>query len=121
MGVERMATFRAPKGLKQAGKALWKDVSSGYTLRPDERRVLESACKTADLIDHLEASLVGQPATVTGSKGQEVAHPLIAEIRMQRVAFAGLLRALRLPDESAGERNQQRDAAASRWAQAYGK
>ncbi|MBD8013174.1 hypothetical protein H9633_12850 [Microbacterium sp. Re1] len=117
-----MSNYRAPKGLKQAGKALWKDVSSGYTLRPDERRVLEAACKTADLIDHLEASLVGQPATVTGSKGQEVAHPLIAEVRMQRVAFAGLLKALRLPDEGSYEgRNQQRDAAVSRWAQAYGK
>ncbi len=111
----------APKGLNLTGRRLWKDISTGYQLRPDELRVLESACKTADLIDRLEEVLADAEPVVLGSKGQNVAHPLIAEVRMQRVAFAGLLRALRIPDEGSGSRNQQRDAAASRWAQAYGK
>lgn len=112
----------APKGLGLTGKRLWRDVAGKYELRPDEQSILESACKTADTIDQLQEALEGQPAMVPGSRGQMIAHPLLAEVRMQRIAFSGLLRALRLPDENAGAtRNQQRDAATTRWAQAYGK
>jgi hypothetical protein len=111
----------APKGLGLTGKRLWRDISGKYELRPDELRLLETSCKTADLIDRLEAAMDGQPAMVPGSRGQEIAHPLLAEIRMQRIAFSALLRSLKLPDEGSGGRNQQRDAATSRWAQAYGK
>lgn len=113
--------IHAPKGLGLTGRRLWKDVAGKYELRPDEPRVLESACKTADLIDRLDEAMQGQPATVPGSRGQEIAHPLLAEIRMQRVTFSTLLKALKLPDEGGAAVNQQRDAAKSRWSQTYGK
>ena len=110
-------TNHAPKGLGAAGKRLWRDVTGKYELRPDELRVLESACRTVDMIGQLEDALVDEPATVLGSKGQVIAHPLIAEVRMQRMAFAQLLRSLKLPDEgsSGAAVNQQRSAARERW------
>ena len=111
----------APRGLRLSGKRLWKDIAGKYELRPDEQSVLGMACKTVDLIDELEAALKDQPAMVPGSRGQLIAHPLLAEVRMQRVAFSALLRSLKLPDQHVGDRNQQRDAATTRWAQAYGK
>ncbi len=40
-----------------------------------------------DLMTHLE----GAPRVVRGSQGQDVAHPLVSEIRQHRVVLGGLL------------------------------
>ncbi|MDZ8275667.1 hypothetical protein R2Q81_06835 [Microbacterium aquimaris] len=82
--------------------------------------MLESACRMSDRIDDLEEAMRGQDPMIPGSRGQMIAHPLLAEIRMQRVAVSSLLRQLKLPDEGEGAaRNQQRDAAVSRWTREY--
>jgi hypothetical protein len=64
--------------------------------------------------------------TTKGSMGQLVIHPIIGEVRTQRMARNALWRQLKLPDLDAGEQpaaetNQQRAAAQSRWASAHGK
>lgn len=118
-----MATPIAPRELGTVGKKLWRDTLKDYDLRTDEREILKAACAEADLIGKLEKALEGEDMVVSGSMGQPVPHPLLAELRQHRTAMAGLLRGLKLPDLSAseGESNQQRDAANSRWATAYGK
>jgi len=111
----------APRGLSKSGRKLWREiVSSGrYELRPDELRVLEDACREADLIDDLATEAKGAPKTVRGSHGGTVINPLISELRQHRVTLNALLRFLRLPDEgAAGESNRSvsaRKAAQSRW------
>ena len=93
----------APKGLKAAGKRLWADIagSGTYRLRPDELRILEDACREADLVDRLEAELAkpDTPLTVKGSQGQPVANPLVSEIRQHRQTSKALLGSLKLPDD----------------------
>lgn len=117
-----MATHIAPKSLGPAGKALWSETMEAYELRADEREILQAACAEADLIVKMEATLADEPLLTTGSTGQVVAHPLLAELRQHRSTMSALLRGLKLPDVSGeGESNQQRDAANSRWANAYGK
>ena len=109
-----------PATLSIAGQALWGDVVSKYDLRVDELAVLESACKTADMIATLdkEWDALGKPFLTSGSMGQDVIHPLIGERRAQQSQLAKLLGQLKLPDEQgSGKPNQQRDAAQSRWAQ----
>jgi hypothetical protein len=83
-------------------------------LRPDELVLLESAARTFDTIAELQAALVGQPLIVPGSLGQQREHPLISEIRLQRVSLARLLAQLRLPDDdtAASVRSTQARAAA---------
>ncbi len=71
-----------------------------YDLRVDELRLLEDACRTADVIDALNAALEGQPLMVAGTAGQPRPHPLMVEIRQQRVVLAGMLKQLRLPDDT---------------------
>ncbi|PPH27818.1 hypothetical protein C5C37_12370 [Rathayibacter sp. AY1F9] len=97
-------------------------MTATYTLRQDELEVLRAACGTADLIDQLQDAMKDQPAMVPGSKGQLVAHPLLQEVRQQRLTFSQLVRGLKLPDENSGAAvNPHRAGGQSRWMQAYGK
>lgn len=107
-----------PNGLSDAGAGLWSDVTGKYDLRADELRVLQDACREADLIDDLTEALVGSDRIVRGSQGQPVINPLISEVRQHRTALAGLLRQLKLPDESDTQEArsaQAREAANARW------
>ncbi|MEM8619841.1 MAG: hypothetical protein AAGF73_08970 [Actinomycetota bacterium] len=114
-----------PDRLDAGGQSLWRDVTNAYTLRPDELRLLEDACRERDLIDKLDGALVNASLTAAGSTGQIVIHPLIAEIRLHRTVFASLCARLKLPDEPEpdGRRNNRgrftsvsgRRAAISRW------
>lgn len=110
---------RAPKGLQPAGAALWRAVSGGYALRPDEYRVLSDACREVDLIDRIQLELDSSDLMVTGSQGQPVVNPLAAELRQHRAALAALLRQLKLPDDDApavdNRSTHARAAAIARW------
>ena len=111
------------KQFAAAGQSLWDSVAGTYTLRVDEQAILARACKTADRLDELEAAHIelGRPFLTRGSMGQDVIHPLIAEIRVHEAHLSAQLAKLKLPDTPGGEKaNQQRAAAQSRWAQAHG-
>lgn len=116
-------TRKAPAGLKAKGKRLWSDVTGAYELRSDELDILEDVCREADLIDKIERELASADFMVTGSQGQMVVNPLIAEARQHRATKMSLWKRLDLPDPVATEAapaNQQRAAAQSRWASAHG-
>jgi len=88
-------------------------------------RILLDACREADLIDELEAALVGQPRTVKGSQGQSVIHPIISELRQHRSVLSALLRSLDLASLDRGGEDEARGAheaaislARARWAKA---
>lgn len=113
---------RPPKGMAPGGRALWNAVLAIYELRPDETRVLREACAEVDLIDALDAQRRKLPVLVTGSQGQQVMNPVISELRQHRTVLAGLLRQLRLPEESSPAADvpqtratRARAAANSRW------
>lgn len=113
---------QAPKGLETKGKRLWRETVGKYELRADELDTLEDICREADLIVRLEGELEGAELIVKGSQGQDVANPIISEVRQHRATKKSLWASLKLPDESgAAAGNQQREAAQSRWAAAYGK
>jgi hypothetical protein len=98
---------------------MWSDVTGSYDLRSDELRVLEDACREADLIDDLTSELVGADRIVRGSQGQPVINPLISEVRQHRATLAALLRQLKLPDESdtaEARSTAARAAVNARWA-----
>jgi hypothetical protein len=109
-----------PAGLKLAGRRFWKAVVSAYGLRLDELVLLDSACRTIDLLADLDVAMAGQPLTVLGSMGQQREHPLLSEARQQKALLARLLAQMKLPDldEVTGAKPrsvQARAAAQSRW------
>lgn len=113
----------APAGLAVAERRLWSSTAADFDLRADELQVLEDACRTADLVDRLQAELDKDGSLISaGSREQVVAHPLLREVRAQRDLLCRLVRQLRLPDEpaqadrqAASRSTKARDAALARW------
>lgn len=111
-----------PDGFGPGGRRLWERITGDYELRPDERRILEDACREVDLIDRMQDALRGGELMVRGSQGQKVASPLVTELRQHRAVVARLLSSLKLPDadtdagDSDGRRSESaRQAAMARW------
>jgi len=122
-------TIRSPKNIRDAsapakptdlgreGSDLWKQVTGAYTLRSDEARALEDACRTLDRVVTMRKCLDADGFMATGSMGQPVVNPLVAEIRAHEAHHASLLSRLKLKDidEGQGKPNTQRDNGSKRW------
>lgn len=99
--------MKPPKGLRDAGKALWAAVLAdlpGDDWELDERElsILAAACSQADDVAALEAVISKQGPMATGSTGQPVVHPAVSEARQGRLALGRLLGLLALPPGEAG-------------------
>jgi hypothetical protein len=100
---ETRKSHRAPAGLSPVAKKLWKAVTEGLRMRPDELATLDAACRTADQIAALEAVVAASPPMIPGSKAQEVLHPAIPELRLQRQLLSQLLGRLDVPEAGDGD------------------
>jgi hypothetical protein len=101
---------QVPKGLGRAGAALWCAVSEAYELEPHELRLLLEMARTVDSLDQLAAT-VARDGVLDPETGR--AHPALVEARQQRITYARLAAALRLPagdedDQAPGRRPQRR-------------
>jgi hypothetical protein len=98
----------APPGLKVSGRRLWDSVCDEYELEEFESSVLLQAAQTLDIIDGLQDAI--------DTLGVDCAIRELVEVRQQRLAYARLLAALRLPqgdekDPAVGRRPQRRHGA----------
>lgn len=84
----------APVGLGERGLKLWRDTLEELELDPDELLLLEEAARLADELDQMGVLLANSSLLSTGSRGQQVANPLIREIRGHRLALSRILRQL---------------------------
>jgi hypothetical protein len=79
-----------------------------FELGEHEITILRECCRTADSLDDLQALLDAEGVMAESSQGTRV-HPALVELRQQRIAFARLLTALRIPaGEADSTRTQQR-------------
>jgi hypothetical protein len=93
---------RAPAGLGQRGRQLWKHVTAAYELSAPETELLVEACRSADLCEQLQELVDQGGLTSIGSKGEARANPLLTELRAARLVLLRVLASLDLPDD-AGE------------------
>lgn len=100
-------TPRTPPGLAKTGRALWRAVLTDYELDEHELTILRECCRTADSLDALQALLEAEGYMSETSQGPRV-HPALVELRQQRVTFARLLTALRIPTGDDTGRTQHR-------------
>lgn len=108
---------KPPTKLSAKSRRLWTDITAAYELRVDELRVLEDSCREIDLIERMEAEQRDLPLVAKGSMGQDVAAPLVQELRQHRATLARLLLQLKLPEEGgdAARSTAARDLAMARW------
>ncbi|WP_100498323.1 terminase [Geodermatophilus chilensis] len=90
-------------GLAPAGRRLWRKVTADYDLAEHERAVLLAACRTADVLERLEAEVAAVDlADWPRARG------LLVEARQQRITLARLIAALRVPYEDDDEAPEAR-------------
>lgn len=92
-----MTRPKTPTGMSPAAQRFWRSAVTTYTFRIDELRLLEDACREMDWVDRLEKEMRGGKLMVKGSMGQDVASPLLQELRHHRATVARLLTQLELP------------------------
>jgi hypothetical protein len=89
-----------PEGLRAGGADLWRSVLARWDVdRPHELRLLLEICRMADLLDDLY---------VQAEDDEDDQRAAMVELRHQRIAFARMCAALRIPDEEDGSRPQRR-------------
>ncbi len=101
-------------------RELWAESTKVYSLSAHERLILKGACIALDKIDAIQRELDGLPLMSKGSMGQDVANPLLGELRQTQAAFDRAMKQLALPDADgvdvgASRSSSAREAAAARW------
>ena len=85
-----------PDDLAAAGAALWDAVTDVLDLDEHEALELRELCRTADMLDELQAVVDRDGVLLDSSQGMR-AHPALVELRQHRIAFARLVSAMQLP------------------------
>ncbi|UOQ60377.1 hypothetical protein MUN76_15310 [Leucobacter rhizosphaerae] len=109
-----------PRFSSADARELWAEATSTYEMAAHERLILKGACTALDKIAALEDELDGASLMSKGSMGQDVANPLLGELRQTQAAFDRAMKQLALPDadgEDAGSSRSSsaRAAAEARW------
>lgn len=80
-------TFRARKGWSAAASRASRDITAANpTLEKARLTSLFAACDLISEADNMQKVIDADGFVVTGSQGQPVAHPLVAEVRQYRRA-----------------------------------
>src|SRR4051794_5015613 len=94
---------RCPKGLDDAGQALWRkilgDLLDDAEFDARDLAVLDTACRQADTVAALEAAIEKQGVTARGYNGQSRLNGHVTELRQSRLALAKLLGAIGIPND----------------------
>ena len=92
-------------GYGSRGQALHEEILASLSdLNVFDTTALDAACRTRDELAAIEAAIHALPKlTVTGSRRQPVAHPLLAEARAHRRELVALLDKLRPPSEQVAD------------------
>jgi P27 family predicted phage terminase small subunit len=91
-------TPQPPKHLSPATRAWWRQLVAEYGFEAHEMRLLQGCCEAWDRCQQAREEVARDGLTVTTAKGGIRAHPAIGIERDSRLAFARMLRELRLSD-----------------------
>jgi hypothetical protein len=99
----------APRGLKAAGRRLWRRTVDEFVLAEHELILLRELCRTADVLDVLQAQIDADGVLDESPQGRR-AHPALVELRQQRAEFRRILAQLSIPlGEQADDEDDDED------------
>jgi hypothetical protein len=104
---------RAPTGLRQAGRKLWREINRELILDSREQATLERACRLADRAAELDDLIRSDGLMVPGSTGQQRLNPALSEQRQLQATIGRLLALIKPPPAPAQQRAHR--AASRRW------
>ena len=109
-----------PEGLQARGAAIWESIMADLDGEAYDVALVLELCRIADTLEGLAAVVARDGLTVSGSAGQTVIHPAVAEARQQQAAFARLLTQLNLETVDVGavlspRQASAKQAAVKRW------
>ena len=87
-----------PNGLGVRGTEFWNAIDSAYDLAPKDVPVFTECCRLLDQLDGLAFVLAAEGTMTTGSTGQSVVHPALAQYTRHTLALERVLSVLGLPD-----------------------
>lgn len=94
-------------------------IPNGWELDERDQANLTLACRQLDDLERLEDAIGEIGTMTTGSTGQPVVNPAIAEARQSRIALSRLLGNVQIPAEEGGgdtsASQRAREAAHTRW------
>lgn len=85
-----------PRGLKAAGRRLWRSTVAEFVLAEHELALLLQVCRTADACEALQGHIEADGVLDESPQGRR-AHPALVELRQQRTVFARLIAQLGIP------------------------
>ena len=88
----------APKHLRKDTRTWWRSVVREWELQDHEQMLLTSAAETWDRIQECREVLDEEGVTYTDRFGQPKPRPEVSMERLQKLAFAKLIKALDLVD-----------------------
>lgn len=78
--------------------------------------MLERVCKEVDLIEHIENDINLSALRASGYNGNDIADPLLSELRQHTALLGTLIKQLRLPEQKADASAHATKAVNARWA-----
>ena len=97
----------APTHLSAETRRWWTDVVENYELAPHNLNLLRAACEAWDRMQCARQTVAESGLTFMDSHGNLKAHPAVAIEKDARIAFARLVRELKLGDANLGETRLQ--------------
>jgi hypothetical protein len=110
------ATKRASRDRTGIIDAIRAGLPPGVELDEREEALLDLAAGQAEDVARVEADIASRGYLVSGSRGQQVVNPSVAEARQSRLALGKLLGQLELPESASDVVRSARQAAEARWA-----
>src|SRR5262245_49354301 len=93
----KAATPRAPSGLSDDSKRLWRDLHADWTFTTSERSVLEEGLRARDRLHQVQEVLAREGVTTTNPRSGVVhLHPLCAVEKTARAGFLAAMAALKI-------------------------
>jgi hypothetical protein len=109
---------KSPDPATKTIEAIREGLPPGVELDEREDALLDLARRQARDVAAAEADIESRGYLVTGSRGQDVINPSVAEVRQSRIALGKLLGQLDLPESTRDAVRNARTAAEARWSKA---